>query len=85
MRLHESALVAFSGGVDSSVVASLAKRALGDAAVSVRVDNGVLHHGELEHAAELAKTIGITHRLVALDPLSVPEVQLNDLARCYYR
>ena len=44
---HESALIAFSGGVDSSVVAALAKRAFGDATVAVTVDNGALHHGEV--------------------------------------
>jgi len=84
IRLHRSALIAFSGGVDSSVVAMLAKQALGDAVVAVTVNNGVLHHGELEHAAETAKAIGIRHLSIAFDPLTVPEIEHNDPERCYY-
>ncbi|MGZ4880315.1 MAG: hypothetical protein ACXV7G_04480, partial [Halobacteriota archaeon] len=44
ISLHKSAVIAFSGGTDSSVVAALAKRAFGDATVAVTVDNGALHH-----------------------------------------
>jgi uncharacterized protein len=84
IRAHRSALIAFSGGVDSSVVAMLAKQALGDAVVAVTVNNGVLHHGEPEHAAEIAKAIGIRHLSIAFDPLTVPEIKHNDPERCYY-
>ena len=58
VRSYGSAVIAFSGGTDSSVVAALAKRAFGDATVAVTVDNGVLHHGEVEHAAAVAREIG---------------------------
>jgi pyridinium-3,5-biscarboxylic acid mononucleotide sulfurtransferase len=84
IRLHRSALIAFSGGVDSSVVAMLAKQALGDAVVAVTVNNGVLHHGELEHAAEIAKAIGIRHLSIAFDPLTMPEIKHNNPERCYH-
>ncbi|HYA33556.1 MAG TPA: ATP-dependent sacrificial sulfur transferase LarE [Candidatus Bathyarchaeia archaeon] len=84
MYSHESALVAFSGGVDSSVVATLAKRALGDAALAVTVDNGALHYGELEHAAAVARAIGIKHRSIVLNPLNVSEVESNCEQRCYH-
>ncbi len=81
---HESALIAFSGGVDSSVVAALAKRAFGDATVAVTVDNGALHHGEVEHAAAIANEIGIRHIVITLNPLNAFEVKQNDPERCYY-
>jgi len=84
VRSHESALIAFSGGVDSSVVAALAKRAFGDATVAVTVDNGALHHGEVEHAAAIANEIGIRHMVIALNPLTAFEVKQNDIERCYY-
>jgi uncharacterized protein len=84
IRSHQSALIAFSAGVDSSVVASLAKQALGDAAVAVTVNNGVLRHGAPEHAVAIAKEIGIHHLSIALDPLTVPEIKHNDPERCYY-
>jgi uncharacterized protein len=84
MRSHSSAVIAFSGGVDSSVVAALAKRAFGDATVAVTVDNGALHHGEVEHAAAIANEIDIRHIVISLNPLTVPEVKQNDPERCYY-
>jgi uncharacterized protein len=62
----------------------LAKQALGDAVVAVTVNNGVLHHGEPEHAAEIAKAIGIRHLSVAFEPLTVSEIKHNDPERCYY-
>lgn len=84
MRSHGSAVIAFSGGADSSVVAALAKRAFGDATVAVTVDNGALHHGEVEHAAAIANEIGIRHIALSLNPLTVFEVKQNDPERCYY-
>ena len=84
IRQCESALIAFSGGVDSSVVAALAKLALGEAAIAVTVDNGALRDGEVEHAALIAKAIGIRHLSITLNPLTVPEVNQNTPERCYY-
>jgi pyridinium-3,5-biscarboxylic acid mononucleotide sulfurtransferase len=84
IRSHQSALIAFSGGVDSSVVAALAKQALGDAAVAVTVDNGALRCGEIDHAATIASGIGIRHLVTNVDPLTVFKVKLSDPERCYY-
>ncbi len=84
IRQCESALIAFSGGVDSSVVAALAKLALGDALIAVTVDNGALPEGEVEHAALIAKAIGIRHLSITLNPLTIPEVNQNSPDRCYY-
>lgn len=84
IRSYESALIAFSGGVDSSLVAALAKRALGDETVAVTVDTGVLHHGEVDHAIAIAKTIGIRHLSISVDPLIISEIAQNDPERCYY-
>lgn len=84
IRSYESALIAFSGGVDSSVVAALARRALGDETVAVTVDTGVLHHGEVDHAIAIAKTIGIRHLSISVDPLIISEIAQNDPERCYY-
>ena len=84
IRSYESALIAFSGGVDSSLVAALARRALGDETVAVTVDTGVLHHGEVDHAIAIAKTIGIRHLSISVDPLIISEIAQNDPERCYY-
>ncbi len=50
--------VAFSGGVDSAVVAKAARLALGDDAVLVTGDSSALATGELQAARDLAELIG---------------------------
>ena len=79
-----SALVAFSGGVDSSVLAALAYRALGDNAFAVTADSQTLAPGELECAKEVAKEIGIRHRVIFYNELDEPEFAKNPADRCYY-
>ncbi|MDP3103489.1 MAG: ATP-dependent sacrificial sulfur transferase LarE [Candidatus Methanoperedens sp.] len=79
-----SALIAFSGGVDSSVLAALAYRALGDKALAVTADAPTLAPGELEGAKRVAKEIGIRHMVIFYDELEEPEFAKNPVDRCYY-
>jgi uncharacterized protein len=79
-----SAIVAFSGGVDSSLVAAVAARALGDRALAVTAVSPALATGELDGARAVAKAVGITHRVIATDELSRPEYRRNDRFRCYH-
>ncbi|VVB85140.1 putative NH(3)-dependent NAD(+) synthetase [uncultured archaeon] len=79
-----SALVAFSGGVDSSVLAALAFRALGERAIAVTADAPTLAPGELEGAKKVAKEIGIRHIVIFYDELEEPEFAKNPPDRCYY-
>ncbi len=79
-----SALVAFSGGVDSSVLAALAYRALGDKAVAVTADSQTFAPGELECAKKVANEIGIKHFVVYYNELEEPEFAKNPVDRCYY-
>ncbi len=84
IKKQGSALVAFSGGVDSSVVAALAHKALGERAIAVTLDNGLLGADDLEHAALTAVQIGITHITHSIDPLSHAAIRLNRRDRCYH-
>jgi len=76
--------VAFSGGIDSTVVAKAAQLALGDAAVAVTGTSASLAAGELDEAVELARLIGIRHEVIATDEFSNPDYLQNAPDRCYH-
>src|SRR3954462_710026 len=79
-----SAVVAFSGGVDSSVVAAIAYRALGDAALAVTAVSPSVAAGELEGARRVAQHIGIRHEVVTTNELARPGYRANGRDRCYF-
>lgn len=79
-----SAVVAFSGGVDSSVVAAAASRVLGDEAVAVTAVSPALASGELDGARAVARAIGIEHEVVTTDELAREDYRRNDRDRCYH-
>ncbi|NOZ58532.1 MAG: ATP-dependent sacrificial sulfur transferase LarE [Euryarchaeota archaeon] len=81
---HGSAVIAFSGGVDSSVVAAAAKRALGDRALAVTADSSTLSKRELSIARQVAREIGIRHRVIKEDELEDERFAANPENRCYY-
>lgn len=84
IRKLESCAVAFSGGVDSAVVAKAAAIALGDAAVAVTGTSASLAAGELEAAEGLARLIGIRHVVIATDELDSPSYVRNAADRCFH-
>jgi len=78
------AAVAFSGGIDSTVVAQAAFLALGERAVAVTADSPSVARKELEDARRLAGLIGIRHVVVRTDEFSDPDYVRNDGSRCYF-
>ncbi|SIO39992.1 uncharacterized protein SAMN05444166_4384 [Singulisphaera sp. GP187] len=76
--------VAFSGGVDSTVVAQAAQIALGDMAVAVTAVSDSLAEGELEEARALAERIGIRHRVIRTEEFANPSYVQNGTDRCYF-
>ncbi|HWK25862.1 MAG TPA: ATP-dependent sacrificial sulfur transferase LarE [Solirubrobacter sp.] len=79
-----SVIVAFSGGVDSSVVAALAHRALGGRALAVTAVSPSVATGELDGARAVARHIGIAHEIVRTDELARPGYRANGRDRCYF-
>lgn len=81
----DRALVAFSGGVDSSLVLALAARALGPASVTaVTAVSPSYPAGELELAAAVAADLSVTHRTVQTHEVEREAYARNDSLRCYH-
>jgi uncharacterized protein len=76
--------VAFSGGIDSTVVAKGAFLALGNRAVAITADSPSLASSELEDAKRLAAGIGIRHLIISTEEFQNPNYIKNDGTRCYF-
>lgn len=76
--------VAFSGGIDSTVVAQAAFLALGEEAIAVTAVSDSLAEGEREEAEALATQIGIRHRIIHTREFEDPSYLKNNPDRCYF-
>ena len=79
-----SAVVAYSGGVDSAYLAVAAHRALGARALAVTADSESLSSEQRELALDVARRFGFPHRLVVTRELDNPLYARNDEDRCYH-
>ena len=84
LRGYGAVAVAFSGGVDSTVVSAAAQRALGDRAIAVTSDSPSVPRAELDAARTLAAQIGIEHRIVPTREFESADYVRNDGSRCYH-
>jgi len=84
LRSYRSCIVAFSAGVDSTVVAKAAQLALGDQAVAATGVSASLATGELEDARRLATQIGIRHEIIATGEQQNAEYRRNAPDRCFH-
>lgn len=80
----ESAVVAFSGGVDSSLLLAVAVKVLGARALAVTATSETYPERELIEARSLAVQLGARHREVLSEELDIPEFKHNPRNRCYY-
>lgn len=79
-----SAIVAFSGGIDSTLVLKIAHEVLGDKVVAITADSPSLPRRELEETKRIAKNIGAKHIIINTEETQNEEYLKNPSNRCYH-
>jgi len=80
----ESAVVAFSGGIDSTLVLAVANKVLNGRVLAVTAKSDSVPERELRAAKELTQALDINHKVIRTEEMSSPDYLKNPGNRCYY-
>lgn len=80
----EKVLVAYSGGVDSTLLLKICKDVLGDEVIAVTALSETIPKKEVDEAIRLAGDIGVVHEIIRAEPLKNHDFVANSSERCYY-
>jgi len=84
MASRRSVVVAYSGGVDSALVAAFAHDVLGDRALAVTAESESYPEQHRVLALDVAEAVGLRHEFIRTSELDRPEYRANDTDRCYH-
>lgn len=84
LRETKPSAIAFSGGVDSSLLLAAANLATPGEVAAITCRTPLQRPNEMKEAARLAASLKVPHIILTVNPLSLPQVRANDPLRCYY-
>ncbi|AWK51513.1 ATP-dependent sacrificial sulfur transferase LarE [Clostridium beijerinckii] len=84
IKKKESAVIAFSGGVDSTFLIRVAKEVLGDKLIAVTATSSTYPERELNEAIKYAEDIKVKHIIISSEELEIEGFAMNPKNRCYF-